>query len=170
MNTATAQDCGAIMATIQRCTSRLLAEGIHQWDDVYPTLAGLERDADARGLYWLQEQGVCVASIGFDAVQPREYAGLAWHLDDAQPLVVHRLCVHPDWQGRGLAKHCLDFVLSRARQQSMVEKQFSVRLDTHSENQIALAVFRKAGFKVVDQCYFPRRAVPFLCMELDLLG
>ncbi len=77
-------------------------------------------------------------------------------------LVIHRLCVHPDWQARGLARQLMDFAENHARTQSYA----SIRLDAYKGNPRAIAFYEKRGYQRVGQARFPRRPLPFDLFEL----
>lgn len=63
------------------------------------------------------------------------------------------LCVHPDWQGRGLGRKLIRRLLKIARQHG-AETTF---LEVRKSNRVALALYEGLGFVEIDQRrdYYP---------------
>lgn len=155
------KDTTGVMQLVTLCIQHMRASGIYQWDEVYPDLQVVEEDAYTRSLFVIRQDGLCVASVSLNDVQPDEYRSVKWWYVSGQALVVHRLCVHPDWQRRGLGKNMMDFAESFA-----INHDFScIRLDAYTGNPQALALYERRGYQRVGQVYFPRRELPFDCFE-----
>src|SRR5688500_15530744 len=161
---ADARHVDPVWALMGRCKRALEAQGIHQWDDIYPTRGVVEADVARGALYVLEDDdGRCVASVALDATQSEEYASLVW--TSAEPaLVVHRLCVDPAAQGRGYAHRLMEFAESHAAERGCA----SVRLDAYTGNARSVELYRRRGYREVGQIHFPRRELPFWCFELDV--
>lgn len=147
---------------MDRCRRALDAQGILQWDDIYPTRETVETDVRRGTLYVLEDDGGrCLASVALDENQSTEYASLAW--TGREPaLVVHRLCVDPEAQGRGHAHRLMEFAESFAARSGYA----SVRLDAYTGNERSVGLYRRRGYREVGQVHFPRRELPFWCFEL----
>ena len=159
----TGRDVGPVWDMLQRCRVALDAEGIHQWDDIYPTRAIVEKDVRRGALFVLEDDGRCVASVALDERQAKEYRSVVW--TGAEPvLVVHRLCVDPMAQGRGLAHQLMDY----AEQYAVRHGYASVRLDAYSGNPRSVRLYRRRGYREAGQLFFPRRPLPFHLFELHL--
>ena len=151
-------------SVIDRCRATLAAEGIHQWDEAYPTRDVVDADVGRGALFILEDDsGRCVASVALDDRQADEYRTLAWTTPEPA-LVVHRLCVDPREQGRGLARRLMDFAESYAAERGYA----SIRLDAYTGNPRSVRLYRRRGYREVGQVRFPRRALPFWCFELSL--
>ena len=150
-------------AILDGCRAELRARGVDQWDDVYPTRETVAADIVAGRLHVLLERGRCLGMVTLDERQDAEYATVPW--TGAEPaLVVHRLCVHPDAQGRGIGSRLMDHAESLARDGGYA----SVRLDAYTGNPGSAALYRRRGYREAGQVRFPRRELPFHCFELDL--
>src|SRR2546423_10114855 len=91
-----------VWTIIQRCREALAAEGMRQWNDIYPTGDVVAADIGRRGLFVLEDGERCLGSVAVDETQAPEYRSALWA--GVEPaLVVHRLCVEPAAQGRGFA-------------------------------------------------------------------
>lgn len=154
----------AAWALLERCKAVLEAQGIRQWDDVYPTREVIATDVRNGALFVLEEDGRCVAHAALDRRQADEWRSCAWR--SAEPaLVVHRLCVDPAEQGRGLAHDMMDFAEAYAAASGCA----SVRLDACSINERSLRLYRRRGYREAGRVHLARfEMVEFLCLELDL--
>lgn len=149
---------------VERCKAALAAGGIRQWDDVYPTRDVVAEDVRRGALHVLEdEDGRCLACVALDDVQAEEYRSLTWTTEEPA-LVVHRLCVDPAAQGRGLAHGLMEFAESYAAGYGYG----SVRLDAYTGNPRSVSLYRRRGYREVGQIRFPRRELPFWCFELGV--
>ena len=158
---ADASRVDTVWALMQRCHQSLLRAGIAQWDDVYPTRAVPESDARRAALYTLADGDAVVGCVTLDEVQAKEYATVPWRGGEPA-LVVHRLCVDPAVQGRGLSHQLMDFAEVHARRHGYA----SIRLDAYSANARSVTLYRKRGYREAGRLFLPRRPLPFHCFEL----
>lgn len=158
-------DAGAVWELVERCREALLTAGIRQWVDSYPTRQIVERGI-ADGNTWMLAAGErCMATITLDDEQEPQYGSVPWKT--AEPsLVVHRLCVDPALQGRGLGRRLMEHAHLFGRRHGYA----SVRLDAYSDNPAALELYRRLGYSEVGEVYFAGRERPFRCMEFSLSG
>jgi ribosomal protein S18 acetylase RimI-like enzyme len=153
----------AAWTVVDRCRATLRQCGILQWDDVYPTRTTVAADIAHGRLYVLTVSGECQATVALDDTQDPQYRTVAW--TTAEPaLVVHRLCVDPEAQGRGYGRQLMDFVEAYATRR----RYSSVRLDAYSGNPAAVALYRRRGYREAGQVMFPRRSLPFHLFELGV--
>jgi Acetyltransferases len=158
-------DAQSIMGLIIACIERMRARGIHQWDEIYPNLSLVQDNIRAHSLFTTRDKGTWRGSVCLNDLQPEEYDSLPWRCTNGRALVVHRLCVDPDWQRRGIGHAFMEFAEDFAREQSVA----SIRLDAYTGNNGALALYECLGYDRVEQVYFPRRNVPFDCFEKILM-
>ncbi len=57
-----------------------------------------------RSVTFLKDNGKCVAYVAINEEQSPEYSQINWFTDGRKVLVIHRLSVHPEFQGKGIAK------------------------------------------------------------------
>ncbi|WP_246309895.1 GNAT family N-acetyltransferase [Paenibacillus alginolyticus] len=74
---------------------------------------------------------------------------------------IHRLAIHPEYQGRGLGKVLLKF----AEQYALDQLCTSVRLDVFSTNNTAVRMYQRAGYVLIGTIRFPFRHEPYYCFE-----
>lgn len=150
---------------LSACVRAMRREGIQQWDEFYPTEALVAEDARNGTLFVAEDGGACVAAVCLDGNEPPEYAGVEWS-GGGPVLVVHRLCVDPSRQGRGVGGQLLDFAEELARSGG----RRWVRLDAYSGNPRLIGMYERRGYRRAGRIHFPRRELPFYCFEKDLGG
>jgi len=149
------------MEVISLCKVHMRAHGSDQWNDLYPQLETVQADANAGSLYLLRDGDVCVGAICLNEVQAPEYAALPWRHDPARILVVHRLCVRPDYQGHGAARMLMDFAEVLAQK----EGYGAIRLDTYTGNPRAIDLYVKRGYEIAGKTELSARRLPVVCFE-----
>ncbi len=115
---------------------------------IYPTADTARAGVKHGSLYIMREEGVLLASAILDSYQPPEYRGVDWgqKLPYDKVLVLHTLCVNPDYAGTGVGTRMLDFAKALARERNCL----SLRLNTGAKNTPALGFYKKNGFSVAD--------------------
>jgi ribosomal protein S18 acetylase RimI-like enzyme len=151
-----------VMEIIALCVRQMQAAGSDQWDEIYPSRAILDTEIPGGSLYLLLDAGEAIGAIVLNETQTPEYDELTWRRE--KPLVVHRLCVHPDRQKAGAARILMDFAETAAAQRGYD----SIRLDTYTGNPRAAALYERRGYRIAGYVRFRRRKLPFVCFELPL--
>jgi GNAT superfamily N-acetyltransferase len=155
------EEAAGVMELIRRCKEDMRSQGIFQWDEIYPNLGVIENDARVGSLFVIREGDECVAAVCLNDVEAPEYASVSWRYSRGPVLVVHRLCVDPGRQGRGLARMLMDFAERLAAERGCA----SIRLDTYTGNPRAMALYERRGYERAGQVYFRGRPLPFDCFE-----
>jgi len=147
------------------CKEDLMKQGIYQWDDVYPTIDVIREDIRHQCIHTLKIDDEIAGVISFDGNDCEEYKSVDWINKNADFAVVHRLCVRPKYQGRGIALKLMQFVNEACKQ----DRYKTIRLDVYSGNQRAIEFYRRLGYQIRGEVSFPRRTLPFICMEKEVL-
>ncbi len=138
--------------------------GLKQWEwGVYPTSGLLEEDIANGVLYQMNEDDHMIGAFVISPKQEAEYAAVPWHFG-VKPATLHRLALHPDCFGLGLAQRVLVYVKEEAQRLGYD----SLRLDTSSENQRALKLFRSAMTREAGTIHFRDPSVAYHCFESPL--
>jgi GNAT superfamily N-acetyltransferase len=156
-------DLPRVVELLGECVQKMRAEGIDQWDEVYPTAAILTGDVLGGSLYVASAEGLTIAgTVAMDERQEAEYADVPWSVETPRVAVIHRLMVHPRCQGRGVGAFLMRFAEQRARRLGYR----ALRLDTFSSNPRSLRLFQRLGYGEAGPVTF-RKGV-FRCFEKDL--
>lgn len=151
-----------IMALTNACAHSMSAEGIHQWNDAYPHEQAFEQDLSRGELYVLLSNEAVIGCVTISTYKDPEYDLIEWLSPDDRNVYIHRLAVHPDFQGRGYARQIMDFAEKLSKRQRAV----SIRLDTFSKNLRNQRFYEARGYQRLEDIYFPKQSeFPFYCYE-----
>lgn len=140
---ADVSDFAAVQSLFKLAISKMQAEQIDQWDEVYPDQAILAADIDRRQMYLLVIDGVIAAAIVLNEYQDEEYAAGDWNFLNGRIAVIHRLCVHPVFQDAGIGKRTIQLAEEILASQGYA----AIRLDSFLENPKALRLYRRLGYR-----------------------
>ena len=162
---AVSKDVAEIYALTKSCAKHLIENGIFQWNEQYPSSEVLNKDIELQQLYKLEIDNRIVGIIVLTEIEDVEYKNVEWLTENGNNLYIHRLAVHPNFQGKGYAKQLMDFPENYA-----TENDFnSVRLDTFSQNSRNIKFYKNRNYKQLESIYFPKQSTfPFYCFELVL--
>ena len=160
---ATFTDLEQIHSLTKKCAQRLIEKGIFQWNDAYPSKEVLENDIQLQQIWKLIENGEIIGIIVLTKIEDNEYKNVQWHTKNWKNLYIHRLAVHPKFQGKGFAQQLMDFAENYAK----INKYASVRLDTFSQNFRNIKFYEARNYNRLEAIYFPKQSeFPFYCYEL----
>ena len=159
---ALVQDIPNIKKITEACAQHMIDQGIYQWNKNYPSLEVLTKDVKANNVYvYLLEQEI-IATVMFSMEMDDFYRKIDWLTQDAKQLYVHRLAVHPAYQGQGIARGLMDFGEALAKEKECL----SIRLDTFSQNPRNNRFYQARQYQQVGQVFFEQKSEhPFYCYE-----
>ncbi|MCS7460630.1 GNAT family N-acetyltransferase [Paenibacillus doosanensis] len=155
------EDLEAISGLYEEVTRHMRENGIDQWDQYYPTKPVFHNDLRNGHLYGIRHEGQWIGAVAVNDEQSTEYEGLPWQDRSGHPMVIHRLAVHPAYQGRGIGKKLLQFAEAGA----LTQPYTSIRLDAYSANPAAIGMYEKFGYTSVGEVRYPFRKHPYRCFE-----
>ncbi len=162
---AQTKDLEALMNITKACAQFMISKGIYQWNDHYPDRASFQRDIQRRELYIAEINGTLAGCICISSLKDPEYLPVQWLSQTENNLYIHRLAVHPHFQGQGYARKLMDYAEACAQQKGFE----SVRLDTFSQNKRNQLFYELRGYQRLEDIYFPKQSEhPFHCYELLL--
>jgi GNAT superfamily N-acetyltransferase len=150
----------SVMRLISACIIAMCDNGIYQWDEIYPSDEIIARDMNKGYLYVLEQDNSCIAAVSLSDEQEEAYQQVRW-LGNEPVMVIHRLCVGPTYQGKGIGSYFMNFSEEYARHNAYA----SIRLDAYTGNPTAVRMYERRGYRKAGQVYFPRRELPFFCFE-----
>jgi GNAT superfamily N-acetyltransferase len=148
-----------LMELKDTCIARMRADGIEQWDEVYPDTACIARDLAAGNLHVVRRGTHIVGCFTLDTTHDPLWAGMAWAVPSEAAAVVHRLMVDPAAQGRGLAKQLMAHAELLARERGFL----AIHLDCFTANPAALRLYESLGYQRIGTAMM--RKGPFVCFE-----
>jgi len=154
-----------ILTITDACRIAMEANDIYQWTTKYPSRKAFENDIKRNELYVLQHNEKTVGCIVVSTHMDEEYRSVPWLTENKHNYYIHRLAVHPEYQGKGFAQRLMDF----AENYAMENNALSVRLDTFSQNKRNQKFYEQRGYTKLKDVFFPKQSEhPFHCYELVL--
>ena len=154
-----------ILNLTKACTNYMLKNGIYQWNEHYPSKKVFVNDIERSQLFVLEMNHEIIGTIVITSLMDEGYTAIQWLTPNAKNAYVHRLSVHPDYQGKGYAQNLMDFAENYAQKINFV----SIRLDTFSQNKRNQKFYETRGYQRLEDIYFPKQSEhPFHCYELVL--
>ena len=109
-----------ILRITQACAFKMQQEGIHQWNEHYPTERPFIKDAERNELYIKEHHGKIIGAITISTKMDEEYVPVTWLTPNGNSTYIHRLCVHPDNQGKGVAQELMNFAEDYSKEHGFV--------------------------------------------------
>lgn len=138
-------DINEVYLLFQAAINSMIKTNIYQWDEIYPNKEILQTDIKQQQLYvGIIENKIAVVYVLNKNCDP-EYNDGKWNSVSDNFMIIHRLCVHPNFQNMGIAKNTLLHI----EQQLKKDNVDSMRLDVYSKNPYALKLYNSLGYKTV---------------------
>ncbi|MBO0341978.1 GNAT family N-acetyltransferase [Flagellimonas profundi] len=154
-----------ILTITQACAKKMQENGIFQWNEHYPSEEAFIKDIERDELFVIEENNAVQGTIVISTVMDEEYKPIQWLTPNGNSTYIHRLSVHPDLQGKGLAQQLMDFAENFSKEKGFI----SVRLDTFSQNKRNQRFYEQRGYQKLGNIFFPKQSEhPFHCYELVL--
>ncbi|MEM7487412.1 MAG: GNAT family N-acetyltransferase [Bacteroidota bacterium] len=147
------------------CAEKMIANGIYQWNEHYPTKSTFIKDIERNELYVKEHHDKIIGTVVISTHMDEEYIPIQWLTPNGNSTYIHRLSVHPNFQGQGFAQELMAF----AEAYSKTNSYASVRLDTFSQNKRNQRFYEQRGYARLGDIFFPKQSShPFHCYELVL--
>jgi ribosomal protein S18 acetylase RimI-like enzyme len=154
-----------ILLISKACAAHMIANGIYQWNEHYPSKQAFLMDIERNELYLLLEEDRPIGTIVISTLMDKEYIPIQWLTANQNNIYIHRLSIHPNYQGKGHAQKLMGFAEDYAKQNGFA----SVRLDTFSQNKRNQKFYETRGYQKLGDIFFPKQSEhPFHCYELVL--
>lgn len=155
------EDIPTMMQIVRAVVPLMRATGNLQWDDAYPNAVVFEEDIASSHL-WIAEIDNSIAGvIALTTEQSPEYVQAGWDITEPA-IVVHRLAVNPEFQGRGVAIALMQQAEVVAEERGIIR----VRVDTNTHNQVTQRLLPKLGYELSGEIGLEfRPGLRFFCYE-----
>jgi GNAT superfamily N-acetyltransferase len=130
---------------------RRKVEGSNQWQDGYPNKQTILEDIDQGVGYVLLNEKKVVAYLAIKVNDEPAYNNIVGNwLNNNDFLVIHRVAVHPNYLGKGLATKLFHLIENHG-----VSRQvFDVKVDTNFDNKPMLSIFKRLDYVYCGKVYF----------------
>lgn len=136
------EDLDEVFAMFRAAIDEMNLQGIPQWDEIYPDRDILSHDIIVGQLFVGRIQGKIVCAYVLNNDCDGEYHLGDWKYPMEYARIVHRLCVHPNYQRRGIARSTMLYIEQQARKLGAR----SIRLDAFTLNPHALRLYENLGY------------------------
>ncbi|MPN52325.1 hypothetical protein SDC9_199981 [bioreactor metagenome] len=147
---ATQNDLPEIIELFRAAIRRMDELGIPQWDEIYPSVDVLSEDVASGRMEVGRSEGKIAVAFLLEECVEGEYEAADWRYPEPRFVVLHRLCVHPAFQGRGIARQAMDYIEQSVRARGIR----AIRLDAFSLNPTALRLYESRGFEKAGEIQF----------------
>jgi len=121
--------------------------GIDQWDEIYPGEDIIIKDIKNQHMYIGEIDNQIASIVVLNNEYDEEYKEADWKYKDSSFLIVHRLCVNPSFQGKGIGRQTMLLVEKKLSQEGIE----TIRLDAFSLNPVALKMYNSLGYEKVGE-------------------
>jgi len=159
---AITQDIDVLMKITKACANYMIGKGIYQWNEQYPSKSAFIKDLKRHELYVITAEKKVIGCIVISTLMDEEYVPITWLTESHNNIYIHRVAIHPHYQGKGYAQKLMAFAENYAIQNGYT----SIRLDTFSQNKRNQKFYELRGYKRLGNIYFPKQSEhPFYCYE-----
>jgi GNAT superfamily N-acetyltransferase len=137
----TTADFNAVVQIYKNAVRALIENNIYQWDELYPDEHILLDDIAKGAMYAALHEGNVVSVFVLNREYPEQYLEGKWRCGDNY-IILHRLCVNPRYQRKGVGTRTMLQIEELAKEQGFS----ALRLDAFSENPFALKIYEKLNF------------------------
>lgn len=136
------QDSEKICMLFEKAISVMNANEIHQWDELYPNQEIIREDILNSQMYLgeIENQIACVFVI--NQQYDEQYKKGDWKYKESSFMVIHRLCVNPQFQNQGIGTKTMQIIEDMLKNDGIK----AIRLDAFSQNPYALRMYEKLGY------------------------
>ena len=103
----TIQDLDAICLLIKDAITEMERHGIYQWDEIYPARSDFEKDINNNNLYVVYDEDMLIAFYVISGECDEQYDNAQWRCEGSSAYILHRFCVSPKVQNKGIGKTVL---------------------------------------------------------------
>lgn len=161
---ATLDNLYEIMELIKSAIICMNEAEIYQWDEIYPDEAAIKQDIESNDLYIGILDGKIAVIYVINKFCDEEYNKGDWQYPEAEYGIIHRLCVHTDFQNKGVGRITMEYIEFELIREGIK----SIRLDAFTKNPYAIKLYKNLGYKIVG--YADWRMGRFYLMEKYLAG
>ena len=120
-------------------------DGIFQWDEFYPDKQTIAEDIVKNQMFIGLDGDEIAVCFVLNSECDAQYQNGKWSYPDSKFNVIHRICVHPKFQNKGIATQTLKYIETFCKTNGYE----TIRIDCFTENPYSRKLYDKAGYLVV---------------------
>lgn len=160
---ANENDIDMICSLVENAIKGMENQNIYQWDSLYPTKEDFLEDIQKQQLFAGTVNGDIAVIYALNKDSEEQYQNGDWRYPNSEYRIIHRLCVNPKYQNRGVGRDTLQHIEKELRKIGVE----TVRLDVFSKNPFALSLYQNNGYEKVGSADW--RKGRFYLMEKSLV-
>jgi len=156
------KDIFRLVEITNACAKHMISQNIFQWDENYPNNEIFNKDIQNDCLFVIEKNNLVVGCLCISSKVDDVYKKVKWLTSNIKNIYLHRLAIHPDFQGQGLALKLMNY----AQQYTLKNGYKSIRLDTFSGNQKNNRFYTLQGYTKLEKIFYREQSeLPFHCYE-----
>ncbi|NLK95435.1 MAG: GNAT family N-acetyltransferase [Clostridiales bacterium] len=136
------EDLDSVFSMFTDAIKEMNKNNIDQWDNIYPDKNILKEDISKGELYIGLYHGKIASAYVINQESDDQYANGHWKYPESTYYVIHRLCVNPLFQNRGIGKLTMFHIENEIRKKGIE----TIRLDAFTLNPYAVKLYEKLGY------------------------
>jgi len=153
------EDLDNVLAMFTDAINEMNRNGIYQWDNRYPDRNLLKEDIIKKQLFISLYDGTVVSAYVLNQECDKQYANGTWEYPNSTYYVIHRLCINPTFQNKGIGTLTMLHIENEIRKMGIE----TIRLDVFTLNPYAVKMYEKIGYIKVGLAHW--RKGKFYLME-----
>jgi len=139
---ANSKDICTVLEILKKAISVMDANGISQWDDIYPDETILYDDIQNGQMFLGEIDGKIVSVFVLNQECDEEYKNGNWNDKQSSFAVIHRFCVNANFQNIGIGTKTMQIIEEMVKEKNIE----AIRLDAFSLNPYALKMYKNLGY------------------------
>ena len=149
------------MLMYKSCVKGMVENGIDQWDEKYPNKEIILEDLKSKTYFVLEKHNIIVGGINIDKTQDKAYLTIPWKDTKGSFMVVHRLAVKKEFWKQKIGFKLMEFAEKLVKEKKLI----SIRLDTYSNNPLAINFYKKIGYSYLGKIHLKPNKNEYYCFE-----
>jgi ribosomal protein S18 acetylase RimI-like enzyme len=156
------RDLKRVVAITNACAMHMISKKIFQWDENYPNIEIFKDDVKNKSLFVIEDNELIMGCICISLKIDDVYKDVKWLTPNRNNVYLHRLAIHPNFQGQGLALKLMEY----AEDFTIKNGCISIRLDTFSGNPKNNKFYTLQGYTKLEKIFYRNQSdMPFHCFE-----
>lgn len=139
------EDLDSIFSMFTDAINKMNENNIYQWDNIYPDRNILKEDISKGELYIGLYDGKIASAYVINQECDEQYSNGHWKYPESKYYVIHRLCVNPVFQNKGIGKLTMNHIENEIKKMGIN----TIRLDAFTLNPYAISMYEKLGYAKV---------------------